>query len=304
MPTAFTPSASSLAPRAGIGLRAEHCVEFLDRRPATGFVEVHAENHFGRGGKALDFLDRVRRDHAVSLHGVGLSIGSADPLDTTYLRRLGELIDRVQPALVSDHLCWSSFGGVHANDLLPLPYTEEALAHVAARVGAVQDRLGRAILLENPSSYVEFAASAMPESTFLAEVARRSGCGILLDVNNVYVSACNHGFDAAAYLDAIPRESVGEMHLAGHAVNRFDGGELRIDTHGEPVGDAVWALFRTALDRFGAVPTLIEWDSALPPLDVLLGEAAKADAMLLAAGRAPARRECTERMEGSDAVAA
>jgi uncharacterized protein (UPF0276 family) len=278
-----TPARPVLALPAGIGLRAEHAVEFLERQPDVGFIEVHAENYFGRGGRMLNLLEQARRDHALSLHGVGLSIGSTDPLDRMHLRRLAELAARVQPAFVSDHLCWSSHRGVHANDLLPLPLTEEALDHVVARVGAVQDALGRTLLIENVSSYLEYEDSTIPEAAFLAEVARRSGCGLLLDVNNLHVSACNHGFDAAAYLRAIPVNAVNELHLAGHVKKRFaDGAELLIDTHSEPVCDAVWSLYERALARFGALPTLIEWDSDLPPLGTLLAEAARADRRLAA----------------------
>lgn len=274
-----------LPPRAGIGLRAEHFVEFVQTRPAVAFVEAHSENYFGRGGKPLHFLERVRRDYPLSLHGVGLSIGSADPLSEAYLERLGELVQRLQPALVSDHLCWSSIGGAHANDLLPLPYTRQALAHVVRRVQQVQQRLGRLILLENLSSYVEFADAAMPEWEFVAEVVRRSGCGLLLDVNNVFVSAHNHGFDAQRYLDAIPVHAVQQIHLAGFIAREADGGSMLIDTHSAPVADAVWTLYEHALRRFGAVPTLIEWDADLPPLCGLLAQATQADARLAAAAR-------------------
>ena len=277
----FQPSpVAPLPARAGIGLRAPHHAEFLETKPAIGFIEVHSENFFGRGGKPLHDLQRARRDYPLSLHGVGLSIGSCDALNAVYLARLRELADLLEPACVSDHLCWSSAGGVYANDLLPLPCTEEALDHVATRVAAVQDRLGRRILLENVSSYFEYADAAMPEWQFLAEVARRSGCGILLDVNNVFISAHNHGFDALAYLRGIRRGTVHEIHLAGHVRKRFDGGELLIDTHGAPVADAVWTLYRAALKRFGALPTLIEWDADLPPLRSLLVEAYTADSML------------------------
>ncbi|HKW82260.1 MAG TPA: DUF692 domain-containing protein [Burkholderiaceae bacterium] len=268
--------------RAGIGLRAEHYVAFVDSRPDVGFIEAHSENYFGRGGKPLHYLERARCDYPLSLHGVGLSIGSSDPLSETHLARLRELIDRLQPALVSDHLCWSSAGGIYANDLLPLPYTDEALAHVVERVGRVQERLGRTILLENVSSYVEFDACTLSEPQFLAEVARRSGCGILLDINNIHVSACNHGFDARRYLDAIERDSVREMHLAGFVTRRIDGAEFLIDTHSAPVADAVWTLYEDALQRFGAVPTLIEWDAELPSLAQLVAEAHRADARLAA----------------------
>jgi uncharacterized protein len=265
---------------AGIGLRPQHYLEFIESRPAVGFIEVHSENYFGRGGKPLHYLAQARRDYPLSLHGVGLSIGSVDPLNTIHLRRLGELIDRLQPALVSDHLCWSSVGNTYANDLLPLPYTEEALAHVVSRVAQVQERLRRRILLENVSSYIEFTDSAIPEWEFLNEVARRSGCAILLDVNNIFVSAHNHGFDPVQYLQAIAPEPVLEIHLAGHTRKGITGGaEILIDTHSAPVADAVWALYAAALKRFGPVPTLIEWDAELPALPVLVAEAHKADAL-------------------------
>ncbi|MEP6873406.1 MAG: DUF692 domain-containing protein [Burkholderiales bacterium] len=268
---------SSLPPVAGIGLRAEHYREFNATRPAVGFIEAHSENYFGRGGQPLQVLEQARRDYPLSLHGVGLSIGSADPLSSDHLARLQALVERFEPALVSDHLCWSSVGGVHANDLLPLPYTEQALAHVVSRLQRVQEMLGRRILLENVSSYVEYDNSAMPEWTFLAEVAARSGCGILLDVNNIFVSAHNHGFDAQHYLEAIPRAAVGEMHLAGFIARHFDDGDILIDTHSAPVADAVWALYAQALRRFGPTPTLIEWDADLPPLATLVAEAHHAD---------------------------
>jgi uncharacterized protein (UPF0276 family) len=287
----------TLALCAGIGLRAEHCSEFLASGVDVGFVEVHAENYFGRGGLPLHALGRARRDHALSLHGVGLSIGSTDPLSDTHLDRLAELIERLQPAFVSEHLCWSSHRGVHLNDLLPLPLTAEALAHVVRRVDEVQERLGRTILLENVSSYFEYADSTITEPEFLAAVANMTGCGVLLDVNNVHVSACNHGFDAVGYLERIPRDAVHELHLAGHVRRPWPGGELLIDSHSEPVCAAVWELYAHALRRFGAVPTLIEWDSDLPPLDVLLGEARKADAVLAAFERAPS-------FETADALAA
>ena len=266
--------------RAGIGLRAEHYREFLDSKPALGFIEVHSENYFGRGGRPLDALERARRDYPLSLHGVGLSIGSTDPLSDPHLRRLGELVDAMQPALVSDHLCWSSVGGIYANDLLPLPCTEEALVHVVARVQRTQEWLARTILLENISSYFEYADSAMPEAQFLAEVARRSGCGILLDVNNLFVSAHNHGFDAQQYLEAIPRGAVQEIHLAGFIARQFDAGDILLDTHSRPVAEPVWALYRQALQRFGPLPTLIEWDADLPPLATLVAQARRADEVL------------------------
>ena len=271
----------SLPASAGIGLRAPHYAEFVATRPAVAFIEAHSENYFGRGGIPHHYLGLARRDYPLSLHGVGLSIGSIDPLAESHLQRLAELVDRFEPALVSDHLCWTSIGGIHANDLLPLPYTEEALAHVVGRVQQVQEALGRTILLENVSSYFEYAQSVLPEPVFLAEVARRSGCGILLDVNNVFVSAHNHGRDASAWLDDLPAQAVQEIHLAGFTRKAIaDSGEILIDTHGAPVADAVWALYAETLARLGPRPTLIEWDTDLPPLASLVGEAAKADRML------------------------
>ena len=269
-----------LAQRAGIGLRAPHYAEFLASRPPVGFIEVHSENYFGRGGKPLHYLEQARRDYALSLHGVGLSIGSVDPLSEPHLQRLAELVALLEPSLVSDHLCWSSVGGTYANDLLPLPYTEEALSHVVSRVQQIQDRLRRAILLENVSSYFEYDQSAMPEWVFFAEVARRSGCGVLLDVNNIFVSAHNQGFDALQFVNAIAHASVQEIHLAGHTRQTVgEGIDILIDTHSAPVADAVWAVYAAALERFGAVPTLIEWDAEVPALATLVAEAAKADSM-------------------------
>lgn len=270
----------SIPARAGIGLRAEHYDAVLETPPPIGWLEVHSENYFGAGGKPLRYLERIRALYPLSLHGVGLSIGSTDPLDRRHLGKLRELIQRFEPALVSEHLSWGSVGGRHLNDLLPLPYTEEAFDHMVARVSRVQDELGRQILIENPSSYLQYVESAIPEWEFLVALADRAGCGVLLDVNNIYVSARNHGFDAGAYLRAIPPRLVREIHLAGFTVNRFEEGEILIDTHNRPVWPAVWALYRQATQRFGQVPTLIEWDSDLPELSVLVEEARRADAIL------------------------
>jgi hypothetical protein len=256
----------------GIGLRTSHYQDVLDGNARVDWFEVISENFFGLGGNPRRVLRAVRERYPVALHGVSLSIGSVDSLDPTYLAKLAWLIDEIEPAVVSDHLCWSSFGGHTVHDLWPMPYTEEALAHVIEGVQRVQDRLCRRILLENPSSYVEFRASSIPEAEFLAEVARRADCGILLDVNNVYVSARNHGFDPDAYLAAIPPERVGYIHLAGHS----DMGDHLLDTHDHPVADAVWALYRTAARRFGAVSTLVEWDDHIPPLDIIVAEADRA----------------------------
>jgi uncharacterized protein (UPF0276 family) len=261
---------------AGIGLRAPHLSQVLAARPSVPWFEVHSENYFADGGPALAALDRIRADYPISLHGVGLSLGSTDALDTAHLAKLSRLVDRIEPAQVSEHLCWSSVNGRHFNDLLPLPYTREALDHVCARVSAVQDCLGREILVENVSSYLTFPESTMPEFEFVVAVAERSGCRLLVDVNNIYVNARNHGGDADAYLEAIPRSLVAEIHLAG-----FDAsGPCLIDTHGTPVAPDVWALYGRALRRFGRVPTLIEWDTDIPEFAVLQREAATAQSYL------------------------
>jgi uncharacterized protein len=269
-------TAASLPTAAGIGLRVPHVAEIDALRPRVAWLEVHSENYYADGGPALAALDRIRRDYPLSLHGVGMSLGSTDPLDGVHLAKLKRLIARTEPALVSEHLCWSGVGGRHFNDLLPLPYTEEALAHVCARVSEVQDALGRALAVENVSSYLAFADATIPEWEFVAAVTRRTGCRLLVDVNNIYVNAINHGFDADAYLAAMPADAIAEIHLAGFEAR----GDLLIDTHGAPVASAVWALYGRALDRFGPRPTLIEWDTDIPPLPVLLREAATAQAML------------------------
>ncbi len=277
---------------AGIGLRFPHHRALVERRPEVAWVEVHPENYMG-GGPSVAALEAARALYPVSLHGVGLSLGTAEGIDEAHLDRLAALTDRIAPGLVSEHLAWSVTDGTYLADLLPLPLTEEALDAMCANVARAQDRLGRAILVENPSTYLEFAHAPIPEPEFLAALARRTGCGILCDVNNIYVSACNHGWDADAYLAALPADAVGEIHLAGHAVREMaGGGTLRIDDHGSRVAPAVWALYERALDRFGRVPTLIEWDTDIPPLDVLLDEAAAAAARLDRVGK------------GSDAQAA
>lgn len=265
---------------AGIGLRAQHYPEFLDGRPDVGWVEVHSENYFGDGGFDLHVLEHVRRDYPLSLHGVGLSLGSADGLREPHLAKLKRLVDRTEPLLVSEHLCWGALGSRHFNDLLPLPYTEEALDLMVERVGAVQAALGRQILVENVSSYLQYRDSTLPELEFAAELARRSGCGLLLDINNLYVNSVNHGFDAGAALAAIPRACVHEIHLAGHT----RGEVCLIDDHGSRVSDEVWTLYEAALARLGPVRTLIEWDTRIPALDVLIGEAHRAQKSLVTAG--------------------
>ena len=259
----------------GIGLRQPHYREVFERTPALGFLEVHSENFFLDGGAAMHALERARAAYPISLHGVGLSLGSADAIGQQHLAKLKRLVERVEPTLVSEHLAWGSVGGRHFNDLLPLPHTREALAVLAERVDRVQSVLNRSILIENVSAYVEFRDSEMTETAFLAELARRTGCGILFDVNNLYVNAVNFGFDPIARLADLVPASIGEMHLAGHA--SADG--CLIDTHGSRVCDEVWALFEAACRRFGPKPTLIEWDTDLPTLDVLLGEAAAAQSV-------------------------
>jgi uncharacterized protein (UPF0276 family) len=276
--SSFAALPANEALRAGIGLRAIHHREVIARRPPVGWFEAHSENYFARGGPARAVIHEVRRNYPLSLHGVGLSLGSTDPLDATHLAEIVRLTRELEPMLVSEHLSWGSVGGRFTNDLLPLPYTEEALHHMVSRVGQVQEALGRQMLIENVSSYLQFEHSQLDEWDFLAELARRSGCGLLLDVNNIYVNAMNHGFDALRFLDGIPRGGmVQEMHLAGHSVCTVGGREIRIDTHSAPVCEEVWSLYSAALERFGAVPTLIEWDSEVPALDVLVAEAHKAD---------------------------
>ena len=264
---------------AGIGLRAQHHEEIISSLPPVGWFEAHSENYFGPGGAHRECLLSVRAHYPLSLHGVGLSMGSVDPLDLQHLRRLQRLVNDVEPLFVSEHLSWGSVGGRHLNDLLPLPYTEEALRHMAARVRGVQDALGRQILMENISSYLRFNCPEVPEWEFLTALAQESGCGILLDVNNVYVNAMNHGFDPHNYLHGIPSGVVKEIHLAGHTVVRMQERDVRIDTHSTYVCDEVWALYAAAVQRFGPVPTLIEWDADIPLLATLQAEAARADSI-------------------------
>ena len=263
----------------GIGLRVPHAAEILAARPPVGWLEVHTENYLG-GGPAPRALDRIRREHPISLHGVGLSLGSAGGLDRAHLARVVDLVKRVEPALVSEHLSWSVADGAYLNHLLPLPYTEESLALVATHVTLAQEALGRPLLVENPSSYLRFRHSPIPEPEFLAELARRTGCSLLCDVNNVFVSCRNFDQDPVAYLDALPAAAIGELHLAGHSENEADGRIILIDDHGSRVSDEVWALYARALERFGPRPTLIEWDTELPALSVLLDEAHRAEAAI------------------------
>jgi uncharacterized protein (UPF0276 family) len=267
---------------AGIGLRFPHHRAVLEERPAAAWFEVHPENYMG-GGTPLMYLDAIRRHYPLSLHGVGLSLGSADSLDERHLARLRRLTERVEPDLVSEHLSWSAARGVHFAELLPLPLTEEALAIVCRNVEVTQDFLGRRILVENASSYLRYRHSTIPEWEFIAAVAASTGCGILCDVNNIFVSACNHGFDPSRYLRALPGDRIGEIHLAGHTLRKLDDGRsIRIDDHGSRVCQEVWALYAEAVALFGRVPTLIEWDTEVPPLAVLLEEAAHAQSIMTA----------------------
>lgn len=263
----------------GIGLRAAHTEEIIATKPAAGFLEGHSENYFRIGGVPFEQLMKCRESWPISLHGVGLSLGSADGISDTHLQKLKTLVHIVEPALVSEHVSWSTSDGKTVPDLLPLPMTREALATIAANISKTQDTLKRAILVENPSSYLSFAGQEMAEPAFLAELAKTTGCGLLLDVNNIHVSAHNMGFDAKAYIEAIPKGIIGEIHLAGYQVNKVDGNEIFIDAHNHAVYDGVWELYRLALARFGDIPTVIEWDAELPALSRLMEEAKKADAL-------------------------
>jgi len=263
----------------GIGLRTPHIAEILATRPAVAFLEVHPENYFG-GGPAIAALERLRCDYPLSLHGVGLSLGGSDPLDTRHLARLAKLIERLDPAFVSEHLAWSVVDGAYLNHLLPLPYDQESLDTLCSRVTQTQEALGRRILIENPSLYLRFKHSPVSEPEFLSELARRTGCGILLDVNNIHVSCSNFDQDPYAYLDAMSMDSVGEVHLAGHSMNDVDGRTILIDDHGSRVPEPVWQLYARTLERGGPRPTLVEWDTNLPDLTVLLEEASTAQRCL------------------------
>lgn len=276
---------SRLPPRAGLGLKSEHFREALQARPDLGFFEVHAENYMVAGGPLHHFLGRIREQYPLSLHGVGLSIGGEGPLDVAHLQRLAALIDRYQPQSFSEHLAWSSHGPVFLNDLLPLAYDEATLDRVCEHVDQVQSSLKRTLLLENPATYLAFEASTLDEPHFISEVIRRTGCGLLLDVNNVYVSCVNHCRDPLAYLDALPLQATGEIHLAGFAEDTDSLGErLLIDDHGAPIDNAVWQLYLKVLAQTGPVATLIERDNHIPPWEVLLAEAHQADQLLNAVG--------------------
>ena len=293
MSVMFSPLA--IPASAGIGLRSPHIAEMLTRRPSAGWLEVHAENYMGDGA-GVEALERLRQIYPLSVHGVGLSLGSAGGLDRDHLERLRRVCERFEPDLVSEHLAWSVADGAYLNDLLPLRYDDEALAIVARNVETLQDTLKRRVLIENLSAYLAFADSSMNEAEFLAALVAQTGCGLLLDVNNVHVSAHNLQYDAEAFIDALPAEAIGEIHLAGHATNQVGTDTVLIDDHGSRVPPVVWALYRHAIERLGPRPTLIEWDTDVPVLDVLLGEAMWADmltASIMFNRRQAARRDQT-----------
>lgn len=279
MQTTMTSRLSSLPLRAGIGLRAQHFTQIRAERPDIGFLEVHPENFFG-GGAHVEMLQDYAALYPLSFHAVGLSLGSSEPVDAKHLAALAALVDRISPVVVSDHLSWSASGNAHLGDLLPLPYTEETLRVVADNISRVQDALGRHILVENPSTYLAFTHSTFSEPEFLTLLCECTGCGLLLDVNNIYVQSHNNGTDVSEYFRLLPKGKVGEIHLAGHSERQYEDSALLIDTHDHPVRDEVWALYAEAIAVFDAVPTLIEWDRNLPALAVLLDEAAKAEAIM------------------------
>jgi hypothetical protein len=273
--------ALSIGALAGTSFKHEHLSAIVAEGAQRGFFEVHAENYMGAGGPTHRALEAIRRDYPVSLHGVCMSIGGERPLDRAHLARFQHLVERYEPALVSEHLAWSTHETTYFNDLLPLPYTEATLLRVCDHIDQVQEAIRRPMLLENPSTYVAFRESTMSETDFISSVARRTGCGLLLDVNNVFVSATNHGFSALDYLSEFPLACVGEIHLAGHAEQSDDEGDLLlIDSHDGPVADAVWKLFEIVVSRCGSIPTLVEWDSNIPDWPVLKAEAAAAQKIL------------------------
>ncbi len=276
-------SRTDIPPRAGVGLKAEHYREIVETRPDIGFFEVHAENYMGAGGPPHRYLTAIREHYPLSLHGVGLSIGADRPLDREHLERLKALIARYQPGLFSEHLAWSSHDTGFLNDLLPLPYTHETLNRVCEHIDQIQETLGRQMLLENPSTYLAFAESTWSEIDFIAETVRRTGCGLLLDVNNVHVASTNQQWDATAYIDAYPLRSVHEIHLAGYTREADETGRpLLIDTHNRPVDEIVWGLFAHTIGKIGPTPTLIEWDADVPTWPELKSEAERAEAIMVA----------------------
>lgn len=267
--------------RAGLGLRSAHIQSILDTHPPLGWLEVHTENYFSKGGQTLYLLDKIREIYPLSLHGVGLSLGGVEPLDQAHLLKIKYLINRYTPALISEHLCWSHAQNQHFHDLLPLPYTEEALIQVGERIDKVQDILQTPIIIENIARYVEFSHSTLHEADFMRALVEKTGCGILLDVNNLYLNAVNHGLDPQVFLNTLPVDSVKEIHLAGFTEKQMNGQRLLLDTHNHVVDSAVWALFEQALTRFGQVPSLLEWDSDLPELSILLEEVQKIEGYLV-----------------------
>lgn len=271
----------AIPPRAGVGLKAEHYETILRSRPDLGWFEIHAENYMGDGGPPHHYLEAIREHYPISLHGVGLSIGADGPLDKAHLGRLKTLNERYRPGLFSEHLAWSTHAGVYFNDLLPVPYTEEAALRVSDHIDEVQHIVGRRMLLENPATYLTFADSTMSEISFLEFVTDKTGCGLLLDVNNVFVSATNQGYSPEGYIDAFPLDLVGEIHLGGHAEDEDDQGDrLLIDAHDRPIIDPVWALYARVIDKIGPMPTLVEWDTDVPAWPVLFAEAERAERLL------------------------
>ncbi|MDA0780862.1 MAG: DUF692 domain-containing protein [Rickettsiales bacterium] len=270
----------SIPKNVGIGLRGKHYKEVLENAPKVNWFEVHSENFFAQGGMAIHILERVREKYPVSFHGVGLSLGSADGLSDEHLKKLKNIVDRFKPCLVSEHISWSNIGSTTLNDLLPLPYTDESLSVLVDNINHTQDYLGRKILVENPSSYLEYNDSTMTEWEFIQKTIEKSGCGLLLDVNNIYVTCKNHNLDANEYLQNIPYDAVGEIHLAGFEEKQIKDKPILIDTHGDKVSDDVWKLYEQTIGLSGIVPTLIEWDTNIPEFDILLNEAKKAQDIL------------------------
>lgn len=270
----------TLPRKAGLGFKPEHFPAITETKPDLGFFEIHAENYMGAGGMPHAMLERLRADYALSVHGVGLSIGGLDPLDRDHLARLKKLCDRYDPESFSEHLAWASHGGVWMHDLLPLPYSAETLSLICDHVDEVQAHLGRRMLLENPATYVLFDDSDIPETEFLTEISQRTGCGLLLDVNNVFVSCVNHRQDPRAYLEAFPLNRVGEIHLAGHEEEELPSGPLLIDSHGREVAEPVWALYAETVSKTGPLPSLIEWDNDVPDFASLMAEAERASMIL------------------------
>ncbi|MFN3232607.1 MAG: DUF692 family multinuclear iron-containing protein [Alphaproteobacteria bacterium] len=273
------------APAVGVGLKPQHYGEIVETGPALGWFEIHPENYMFEGGPPHHYLERIRRDYPLSLHSVGCSLGSADPIEAEQLAWMTQLTERYQPFLISDHVSWSAVDGAFLNDLLPLPYTDESLRAIAANVDRLQTALGRQILVENPSTYLQFNNDALTEPEFLRELTARTGCGLLLDINNAYVCASNHGFDIWAYLAALPHDAVQEIHLAGHAVEQVGDVEIRIDDHGDVVCEAVWALYHRYTKTYGAAVTLIEWDTNVPDFATLMAEADRARDITAMEGR-------------------